>query len=191
MGGPRVVWWCWLVVTLCSVPYLLASGFEASGQGESTYEEYEDESPYRGGYELVDPDPDSSLEEWAVHEDVLDPITDDDISYSGYEYEDPLDDAGGVELSISSTVIKPSATTVTEAGNGTMVEAGTQTMSTSTAVVLEDGLSTPLLLPDRVVAEGALGSMSSSFAPPPPEPTTEEDDNTCRGRESIRLDVGP
>ncbi|XP_320866.3 probable G-protein coupled receptor Mth-like 14 isoform X1 [Anopheles gambiae] len=193
IGG--VIVRCWLVVIVCSANSVpLASALEASGQGESTYEEYDDESPYLGGYELLD-DLDSSVEELATvyDEDVLDPITDDDISYSGYEYEDPLDDdigvggSDGVVDSVvpssisSSTVVTPSMTTLEDAvqrhtvaiENGTIsaVEAGT----TSTLAMPEkedDGLGTPLL--------DGLGA-SGSTAPPP---TTVEDDS-CRGHEKL------
>uniref|UniRef100_A0A182JHB4 Methuselah N-terminal domain-containing protein n=1 Tax=Anopheles atroparvus TaxID=41427 RepID=A0A182JHB4_ANOAO len=93
-NGPSrwpLVLWCALV---CALLVTAASAYEASGQGESTYEEYDDEGPYHRPFELPDTPDDDGLEDFEDHgpvDEVLDPITDDDISYSGYYDEDGLD----------------------------------------------------------------------------------------------------
>uniref|UniRef100_A0A182MQU0 G-protein coupled receptors family 2 profile 2 domain-containing protein n=1 Tax=Anopheles culicifacies TaxID=139723 RepID=A0A182MQU0_9DIPT len=94
----------WFVLIVCGAVLTVTNAHEGSGLGEFTYEEYDDEGPYQGGYQKEDFD---SLEDLADYEDVLDPITDDDISYSGYDYEEPLDDDG---VSLVSSVVATPAT---------------------------------------------------------------------------------
>ncbi|XP_053679180.1 probable G-protein coupled receptor Mth-like 14 [Anopheles nili] len=81
----------WLALALCgALASVVVGSFDSSGQGEFEYEEYDDDSPYQGKY---DPEADDVLEDFADHFEVLDPITDDDISYSGYEYDEQLERA--------------------------------------------------------------------------------------------------
>ncbi|XP_053668360.1 probable G-protein coupled receptor Mth-like 14 [Anopheles marshallii] len=161
----------WLVVIVCSVALTVASGLEGSGQGESTYEEYDDEGPYQGGYRGEDLD---SLEDLAVHEDVLDPITDDDISYSGYDYEEQPDDA--VTSSASATVTAPSTDSVLRQhvmlGNDSFSET-----EEKQSISVDDGQSTPL--PGDNVTGNGLDPTSTTFAP--------TNENSCRDRQKLLI----
>ncbi|XP_050081164.1 probable G-protein coupled receptor Mth-like 14 [Anopheles maculipalpis] len=161
----------WLVV-VCGV-LTVASAREASGQGESTYEEYDDESPYQGGYrEEAYSD---SLEDFAVHEDVLDPITDDDISYSGYDYEEALEDDGA--SSVRSIVAAPVTIALAvpqvsqRIGNDSDSE-----MDGKLSTLLDDGGSSTALPIERV-GTGVLDTTTTTLAP--------LEERTCRGREKL------
>ncbi|KFB38382.1 AGAP011643-PA-like protein [Anopheles sinensis] len=88
---------CCVLVVCVLVTTINGARLEAgSGRGEySTYEEYDDDGPYRRPFEMPDAIGDDGLEDFEDHplmvDDVLDPITDDDISYSGYYDEDGRD----------------------------------------------------------------------------------------------------
>ncbi|XP_052903272.1 probable G-protein coupled receptor Mth-like 14 [Anopheles moucheti] len=164
----RVLVSVWVVVViLCGV----TSADEGSGQGESTYEEYDDEGPYQGGYREADFD---SLEDLAVHEDVLDPITDDDISYSGYDYEEQPDD--DVASSASSTVTAPSTDSAlwqhAMLGNDSFSE-----MEEKQSTLVGDGQSTPL--PADNIANAGLDPTSSTSPP--------ADEKSCRDRQKLSI----
>uniref|UniRef100_A0A182MXK3 Cyclic nucleotide-binding domain-containing protein n=1 Tax=Anopheles dirus TaxID=7168 RepID=A0A182MXK3_9DIPT len=173
----RTVWPLTVVVVavVCDVVLVppVASALEASGQGESTYEEYDDESPYRGAYELPEEDFES-LEDFSVpYDEVLDPITDDDISYSGYEYEEPTlvedDDGAGGASSISSkvvTVVPPQQQAIPI---GTGID---KDESRNGSTMFDAAQSSPLPGHDNVTV--------TSTSPP-----EDEDEFSCRGREKL------
>uniref|UniRef100_A0A182YNT7 G-protein coupled receptors family 2 profile 2 domain-containing protein n=1 Tax=Anopheles stephensi TaxID=30069 RepID=A0A182YNT7_ANOST len=173
MGRARTVW---LVVVVCGAVLTVASAREASGQGESTYEEYDDEGPYQGGYrEEEEQDYLDHLEDFAVHEDVLDPITDDDISYSGYDYEEPLEDDG---VSSASSVVAAPATTAfsvqpvgQRVGNDSFGE-----MEEKLSTLLNEGEPSTALPVSKVT--GVVDGTSTAPAPG-------EEEQSCRGRKRL------
>ncbi|XP_052873213.1 probable G-protein coupled receptor Mth-like 14 [Anopheles cruzii] len=187
------------IVLLCGVLQHAASGFEdGSGLPEETYEEYDDDTPYHRPIEHPSDEGESFEAAGLLEYDILDPITDDDIFYSGdYDDEEPPDnssDAAPAEVAPVPVNSSPdsdlhSVATVSvrhdfEPSDSDRAVDNKTTLNPimvpqPAAVLLKDAATT------KVFEMSTTTSSSSSVTPSgssemPPTSMTGEDENNCK-----------